>query len=349
MDRRLRLPLFAAVALILVGAVLVAVGKWVHRPTPDRIDRAVRQWATDRALALSDSVYHLSLGPLRFDTAGSGVGIDSIRIETDSARNARRPRPLPIVSLVLRDGDVDGLDVQALIKHRSPTIEISAIRFERIEAKVRLPPTREDSAGILACVAPRSSELASRRIQGSGPGSRSPAWGHTRSSRGADRAAIDQYRRPSRARPAGPGPERAPIGARPWRRSGGDRRQREDPVYARDIRLVAERYRGVWSRLASAAAARVEASVGDSLLRIGGLEVRPTLRGAELRRHLRWRHTRVVLRVADVEARGVDYASMLGRVGVVVGTIDLTEPRLDLLLDRNLEADPRPQPARMPQ
>ena len=348
MDRCLRLPLLAAAAFVLAGAALVAVWKWVHRPTPARIELAVRQWATDRTLALSDSVYHLNLGPLRFDQAGSGIGIDSIRIETDSARNARRPRPLPVVSLVLRGGRVDGLHIQALLMHRSP-IEISAIRFERIEAKVRLPPAREDSA---PAPSPASRHVASTsrsgevRVLDLGRGVLPGATPDLRVAR-IELPSITIVVRPARD-PQGQvqSVRRLALALGGVRVETGD--SAGTPVYVRDIRLVAEGYRGVWSRLTSATAARVEASVGDSLLRIGGLEVRPTMSDAELRRHLRWRCTRLVLRVADVEARGVNYASLLGRAGVVVRAIDLTEPRLDLLLDRNLEADPRPQPARMP-
>jgi hypothetical protein len=120
-------------------------------------------------------------------------------------------------------------------------------------------------------------------------------------------------------------------------------------VRARDIRARAEGYRGVWGRLTSVTAANVEASTSDSLLRIEGLELRPTVSDAELRRRLRWRRIRPVLRVPALQARGMDYGSILGGAGVVIRAIDLAEPRLDLLLDRSLDADPRPKPARLPQ
>jgi len=350
MGRRLGLPLLAAVALALAGVALVAVWKWLHRPTPARIDRAVRQWATDRVLSGSDSVYRLSIGPLRFDTTGTSVGIDSIRIETDSSRNARRPHPLAVVSIVLRGGQVDGLDVQAAIKHRSPTIDVSAIRFDRIEGKIRLPPLRDDSARVSK---PKPPAAAPRRGQGAvpvldlGPGVLPAGIPDLRVAR-IELPSITIAVRPARD-PEGQvqSVRRLALALSGVRVETGD--SARTPVYARDIRARAEGYRGVWGRLTSVTAANVEASTSDSLLRIEGLELRPTVSDAELRRRLRWRRIRPVLRVPALQARGMDYGSILGGAGVVIRAIDLAEPRLDLLLDRSLDADPRPKPARLPQ
>ena len=104
----------------------------------------------------------------------------------------------------------------------------------------------------------------------------------------------------------------------------------------------------MWSWLAKATAAKVEASLRDSLLRVDGLEVRPTVSDAELRRRSRWRRTRIAVQAARVQARGVDYAKMLGNAGVAIRTIEVGKPNLDLLLDKNPRPNPKPSPAPLP-
>lgn len=348
MDHRLRSRLVAGVALGVAAVVTLAMGwRWLHRPTPARVDQAVRQWATGSALALSDSVYRLSLGRLRFERAA--IGIDSLALETDSARNARRPRPLPNISLVLRGGHVDGVDVQALLSQRYQTVVVDRIRFDSIEADVKLPPPAKDSTRAStappapAAPAPGSSGV---RVLALGPGA-VPS--------GAPNIRVGRIELP-----------RIGIAVHPANNAQGQvqgagglaleldrvfvdtRDSSRTPIYAGDIRLRAEHYLGVWSWLAKATAAKVEASLRDSLLRVDGLDVRPTVSDVELPQRSRWRRTRIAVRVARVEAHGVDYAKLLAKAGVSIRTIQVAEPNLDLMLDKNLSPNPKPSPAPLP-
>jgi len=347
-DHRLRSRLVAGVALAVAAAVALAMGwRWLHRPTPARVDRAVRQWAAARALALSDSVYRLTLGRLRFQTAG--IGIDSLALETDSARNARRPRPLPNISLVLRGGHVEGVDVQILLSHRYKTVVVAAIRFDSIEADVKLPPPAKDSTraptAARAPAAPASGSSGVRVLE-LGPGAVPTGAPNIRVGR------IELPRIGIAVHPAnsaqGQVQRLSGVALELDRVFVDTRNSSRTPIYAGDIRLRAEHYVGVWSWLAKATAAKVEASLRDSLFRVDGLEVRPTVSDAELRRRSRWRRTRIAVQAARVEAHGVDYAKLLGNGGVAIRTIEVGKPNLDLLLEKNLSPNPKAPPAPLP-
>ena len=112
MGPRLRSRL-AIAWLVLGGSVIAAVGVgawWLHQ-APARLARSAPGSATERVLTESDSVYRLTFGRLTYDGATRSLALDSLRIDTDTARNARRPRPLPVISATLRGGQVDRVSV----------------------------------------------------------------------------------------------------------------------------------------------------------------------------------------------------------------------------------------------
>jgi hypothetical protein len=365
-----RFPSRLAIAwLVLGGGVAAAVGvaAWWRHQAPARLARSAPGWATERVLTESDSVYRLTFGRLTYDAATRSLTLDSLRIDTDTARNARRPRPLPAISATFRRGQVNRVSVGAGLG-RPRRFDIGAIRFDHVAARVVLPspsrggsrPSSGPSAG--AGSPAGSSESAPERPIRSAPARRAERsrgeleWRPPIAlPRRAPKVKVGRIELPSVAMTI----QSAAGGSLPSQHlprialrlddlevsvgDGGKAR-----VRLGDLHLRAERYSGAWDSLTSMTIARVEASAADSLLRVDSVEVRPTRTLGEQRRRSQWRDTRVGASIPAMEAHGVDYGALLSGHAVLIRMLEIAPAKLDLLLDKHREPDPRPEPARMP-
>jgi hypothetical protein len=338
--RRVRIGLTIA-ALAVVG--VAAAGWWVRHLAPARVDETVRTWAAARVLALSDSIYRLRVGSISYNPAVGSVSLDSFRLTTDSARNAARPRPLPIVTLVVRGGHVDGVRLRNVVGGGRRAIAIGTVRIDDVDAEVVLPPPLEPAGGREA-PAPASPKAAGRTAADSARELDFFEWRRGVSlPEGVPRIRIGRVQVPQ-----------VTIIVRPTTGAQGQvrvlpqlameldslvmdaRDTATTPIYARDIRLRAERYHGGWDSLTSLSIDRAEGSFADSVLRVEGVEIRPTKSDAELRRAGGTRHTRVIATLGRFDARGIAWGEILKHATLAVRAVEIEAPRLDLLSDENL-------------
>ena len=355
---------FGAIAIVLIGL------RWLSR-MPEKLAREASEEAAERVLAASDSTYRLTFGPIAYHPATRSFTLDWARLETDSSRNARRSRPLPVVTAVLLGGRIEQVHVP-ILGRRHRTLGIGAIRFDSIDVHALLqsnkPQEQRDSAGAAgpasrARVAPAAFPSTEQSGSAAQPRSAALEW-RWRIGLPAPvaRIQVGQIDLPRIAIAfGGPGStgrdstgaldlgRRLPhLAVQVDRLVLGPRDSRGTRMRVDNIRLRADRYSGVWDSLTTVAIARVEANAADSMLRMDSVEVRPTVDLAQQRRRVKWRRTRIGASIAAITAHGIDYGALLGTGNIAIRRVDLTTPRLDMLVDRLPEPDPRPERARMP-
>jgi hypothetical protein len=346
-----------AIAIVLIGL------RWLSR-MPEKLAREASEEAAERVLAASDSAYRLTFGPIAYQPATRSFTLDWARLETDSLRNARRSRPLPAVTAVLLGGRIEQVHVP-ILGRRHRTLGIGAIRFDSIDVHALLPSNKPQEK--------RDSAGAERSRSAGQPGSAGLEWrwgiglpapvariqvGQIDLPKiviafdGPGRTGRDGTRGDSTGRDSSGGLDlgrRLPhLAVRVDRLVLGPRDSRGTRMRVDNIRLRADRYSGVWDSLTTVAIARVEANAADSMLRMDSVEVRPTIDLAQQRRRVKWRRTRIGASIAAITAHGIDYSALLGTGNIAIRRVDLTTPRLDMLVDRLPEPDPRPERARMP-
>ncbi len=346
---RLKRPLLfrAVLVLVLLGLAGVAAGSWwVRNRAPRRVDAAVRRWMTARVLALSDSVYRLDIGRITYDPHTARVALDSFRVLTDSARNAGRDHPLPVVTLVVRGGHVDDVRVRNLLFGGRRTIAVGVIRFDDVDADVVLPPRLTGSAPPAADTgrAPIERDFFEWERGVSLP-------------EGVPRIRVAQVQVPQvtvivRPPSGTPGQVRVlPQLALELDSLLMDARDTATtPVYATDIRLSADHYAGGWDSLTTLSIDHAEGSFADSVLRVQGVEIRPTHTDAELRRMPGVRGPRVIAGLGSFDARGIAWGDIFRHATIAVRAVEIDRPRLDLLADhrRPEPRGARDRPARLP-
>jgi hypothetical protein len=357
--RAVRIGLTIA-ALAVVG--VIGVGWWARRLAPARVDAAVRTWAAARVLALSDSIYRLSVGSISYNPAVGSVSLDSFRLTTDSARNAARSRPLPIVTLLVRGGHVGGIRLRNVVGAGRRAIAIGTVQIDDVDAEVVLPPPLEPTGGSEATgpaipkaaatpsaptARPAQDTSGAKSVRSAADSARELGFFEWRRGvslpKGVPRIRIGQVLVPQ-----------VTIVVRPTTGAQGQLRvlpqlameldslvmdardTATTPIYARDIRLRAERYHGGWDSLTSLSIERAEGSFADSVLRVDGVEIRPTKSDAEMRRAGGPRHTRVIATLGRFDGRGIAWGEILKHATLVVRAAEIEAPRLDLLSDQNL-------------
>ena len=340
--KHVRIGLYVSIA---AGLAFMAGLWWLRRIAPGRVDEAVRGWAAARVLALSDSIYRLSMGGIGYNPATGSVSLDSFRLTTDSARNTARARPLPIVTLAVRGGHVEGVRLRNVFGTGRRTIAIGTIRVDDIDADVVLPPSVDTAGG----PAPSPSAKATPELDFF-------EWQRGVSlPEGVPRIRVGQVQVPQ-----------VKVVVRPATGTQGQvrvlpqlameldslvmdaRDTATTPIYATDIRLRAQRYHGGWDSLTSLSIEGAEGSFADSVLRVEGVEIRPTRSDTELRQAGGSRHTRVIATLGRFDARGIAWGEILRHATLAVRAIDIETPKLDLLVDHNLPERRETDRPRMP-
>ncbi|HEY3933423.1 MAG TPA: hypothetical protein VGL65_02305 [Gemmatimonadales bacterium] len=155
-------PLVAGIA---AGAIALALaGVWLNRWHLGRAavrvaDPMIRSWVEEHVLTSSDSAYHLTMSPIRFDEASRTLAIDTITVVTDSVANQRLRAPHPRLTLDFHRCIISGIDldrltaggglhavhagcdsmalvIQTLVAHSASTANTDFLRFQ---GKIDLP------------------------------------------------------------------------------------------------------------------------------------------------------------------------------------------------------------------
>ena len=325
--RDLRKP--APLLGILVAALLVVA--LAFRGWDSYVEDGLDRWAVDELARQTDSTYRLSLGDLSLLPLTGSISFDSATVVTDSARNARRPEPLPRLTLGARDCRVSGLDLVRLALRRS----FSARMLECSGATVRIrlaARTGADSAGaadtsgiatsvrrlILPLgissfrIAEVSFPLLSLTLER--PGARGGSSVALRRARFEASGLVLDPRTAS--------VDRARLGA--------------TGLVLRPDTLI------------DFSVARLDADFIDSTLTLAGVEHEPAIPEAEWVRRLRVRRDRIQFTLDSLQARGVAYRVFLDRGAIRVRSLELRDGRLDVLADRRIPKGP-PHRHRTPQ
>ena len=129
LEHSLRTRLLAA-AMLLIASGAAWIGWRRFRAEGASFDSgAVQDFLETRFAALSGGVYHVQLGHIHFDLAGSGARVDSVIITTDTLRNRALAHPLPVLFVVLREAEARGV----VRNTDSGTIAIDEIRFGGVD------------------------------------------------------------------------------------------------------------------------------------------------------------------------------------------------------------------------
>ncbi|HEY7504618.1 MAG TPA: hypothetical protein VH700_11000 [Gemmatimonadales bacterium] len=313
--RDLRKP--APLLALVLGAIVVAV--LAFRGWDSYVEDALGRWAVDELARQTDSTYRLALGDLSLLPLAGSISFDSAAVATDSARNARRPTPLPELTAAARDCRLSGLDLVRLTLRKA--LSARTLECARVVVAIALPPRpREESAGaadtadvagsVQQLVQPlgissfRVAEISlpslSFTLERPGPrGGSSVKLEHARFEAGdlvfdPTTASVD------RARLSGSG-----LVLRP-------------------------------DSLIEFSAARLQADFTDSTLGLAGVEHEPAISEAEWVRRLRVRRDRIRFTADSLHARGVAYRAFLSGGEVGIRALELRGGRLDVLADRRI-------------
>lgn len=129
---------------LLLATILLGYTAWSQRWTIGGravaiVDPAVRRWAANEVQRLSEGVYQLTASTIVVDEARRRLAIDTIRVTTDVAVNARRAVPLPVVTLVFGGCALEGIDLDQLAARRGLHVTHAGCASVRLTGEVPAP------------------------------------------------------------------------------------------------------------------------------------------------------------------------------------------------------------------
>jgi hypothetical protein len=319
------------VPLLAVLAAALLVVALAFRGWDSYVEDGLGRWAVDELARQTDSTYRLALGDLSLLPLAGSISFDSAAVVTDSARNARRPEPLPGLTAGARDCRLSGLDLVRLALKKA--FRARVLECGRVVVAIALPPrAREDSAGaadttdvavsVRQLIRPlgissfRVAEISfpslSLTLERPGPrGGASVALQHARFE------AADIVFDPSTA-----SIDRARLSA--------------TGLVLRPDTLI------------ELSAARLQADFTDSTLGLAGVEHEPAISEAEWARRVKVRRDRIHFTADSLHGRGVAYRAFLTGGDIGIRALELRGARLDVLTDRRIPKGP-PRRHRTPQ
>jgi hypothetical protein len=321
-DLRKPAPLLAALVVVLIVVVALAF-RWWDRYVEDGLGR----WAVEELARRTGGTYRLVLGDLSFLPLAGTLAFDSATIVTDSARNRRRPVPLPVLRIGARQCRVSGLSVPRLLLRKS--FAARELGCHRVVARIALTArSRPDPAAADTAAAATPLREFVRPLGIS-----------------SFRVATVSF------------PSLSLALSRPGRRGDGsvvlDRARFDAEGLVFDLRTaVAHHARlgasGVLLRpdtLSELSAARLEADLTDSTLWLAGAKHEPAIPEDEWVKRVRVRRDRIRFELDSLHARGVAFRAFLTSGDIGIRRLQLLGARLDVLSDKRIPpARPRPRP-----
>ncbi|HEX6104191.1 MAG TPA: hypothetical protein VFZ26_01325, partial [Gemmatimonadales bacterium] len=323
--------ILAAAVLLALAAVLAFRGwdRWVE----DRLAR----WAAGEVARRSGGVYRLTLGDLGFLPLAGTISCDSASLTTDTVRNRRRARPLPVVAWRGHECRVAGLDVPRLLFLE--TFAARELGCRRAEASVGL-------------ITPEREERRNRTDAAAGDAPLDEARGLGLRSLRVSRIAFPSLRL-SLARPGEDGGlsvllEHARFAAEDIEFDPGATPGEERVLSAGGAHLEATGLVLRPDTLSEIAVARLEASFTDSTLMLAGAKREPPIPESEWARRVKVRKDRLTFTLDTLRARGDAWREFLATGDLAVRALELGGARLDVLSDRRIPRGP-PRRHRTPQ
>jgi hypothetical protein len=309
-------PVLATVVVFLL-VVALAFRAW-----DEYVEDGLSRWAVDEIARQTGGTYRLTLGDLSFLPLAGSIAFDSAAIATDSARNRRRPEPLPVLRGRAHECRVSGLALLRLLFGQSFSARVLECR--RVAAGIRLAArgpdepvsavdTTGDSAGAELV---RPLGLSSFRI---------------------GRASFPSLSL-TLERPGPRGGTTLVLEHARFDAEGLDfdlERATADRARLRATGLVLRP-----DSLTEISVARLDAGLTDSTLALSDAEHEPAIPEAEWVRRVRVRRDRVRFALDSLLGRGVAYRAFLASGEIGVRALELRGARLDVLTDRRIPKGP---------
>jgi len=293
----------------------------------------------------SGGVYRLGVGQVHLSLVRRRIMVDSVLVTTDSAVNARRPRPRTALRLVLHQCTISGMQLIPLILGRGLSAE--TFGCAAVSAAAYVPRSRSSSdSDTLA--QPRNAQQAFFVLQ---QGLRLPSFAPRVQVARIDFPHVELDFRLERTRG---GEARLELEHLQWHMTDlmidpADSVATARPLFSRRVELSAANF---VAHLDRATAVRVEEFVGslsDSSFELRGVAFAPAVSDSAFARAWPYRRTRIKAAVGRIGVQGLDVGAMVLREGFRARRVALHSLRLDIFSDRRRPPNPILPHRRTPQ
>jgi hypothetical protein len=304
-------------------------------------NRLLRSWTSATIRERSDSVYRMAVGRVRLSFALRRLTVDSVRVTTNRALNARRPRPLATLDLAFHSCTVSGVHLVTLA--RGGGLVADSFRCEEARVAVATEPG--------ALISDVKALPAQRPFLAVQQGIRLPSFAPSIHIGDIDFPAVHlDVRSKHRYAPD----SRVELEQFRWHMTGfamnpGDDSSAARPLFSRTIEFAADDFVARPDSTTVIRIARLAASLTDSTMDIHGVAIRPLLGDAAFLRSRPYRRMLVKTRIAHIGVRGIDVGAFLLGYGLRARYLLMDSLRVDLTSDRNLPPNANPRRRRTPQ
>ncbi|MFN2570844.1 MAG: hypothetical protein ABR537_04410 [Gemmatimonadales bacterium] len=292
----------------------------------------------------SGGVYRVEVGRVRLSLLGRRITVDSIRLTTDSAVNARRSRPRTTLHLEFQRCAIGGMHMIPLILGRGLVAE----RFgcEGVSATADVPG--RGPAPNLGGAEPPAPQGAFFTLQ---QDVRLPAFAPR-----VDIARVDfpHVELDVQLQRGHGGRARVELAHLQWTMSDlmidpTDTVASARPLFSRSVALSAADFIAHPESGSAVRVAGMVASITDSTVELHGISWAPTLGDSAFFRARPYRRSLVKTHIARLAVRGLDVGGFLLGLGVRGRGVQVDSLRIDVSSDRRRPANPRPATRRTPQ
>lgn len=338
-----------AVALVLVGVVLLLFA--LSTRATRLVNSLVRDFATEQATVLSDSVYQLHVGQLHFNWPLRSVALDSVRLVTDSARNAGRALPLATVAVTLRACRITGIEVTRLLLARGLSVGefgCDHVAFSSDTPPDTAPPAPKPVARPQTGLRDTTRAQAGRRAAG--------AFLTVQQGLVLPRqvpalhvehivfptVAIALRRRETGGNDFTFDLERAQLRVSGVAIDPADSAAASRPLFSQSVVLTAQGTAVQPDTVSRIAVGTLEVNLTDSTVVVRDVSYGPQISDEQYRRLSPWRHERIRFAAGRVQFTGLDVGAFAGTGALLARTLELDSFRFDIRTDKRLPKRPGP-------
>jgi len=341
---------FAAVLAVLAALVVIGVFLVVRRAT-NLVNTLLRDFATQQAAQLSDSVYVLNVGTLHFNWPMRRVILDSAILTTDSARNAARAVPLATVAVALRTCTISGIDLPRLVLSRG----LSAGHFGCNAVSASTDAPADTAAPAPARPTKRATGL--RDTTRAQAGARAAGAFLTLQQQLVLPRQVPAFRIARivfptlavslRKRERGGNDftfdlERAQLRVRDFAIDPADTAALARPLFSRSVVLTAEGTAVEPDTVNRIAVGSLEVNLTDSAVIVRQVSYGPQISDEQYRRLSPWRRERIRLSASRVQFAGLDVGAFANTGALFTRALDVDSFRISIRNDKRLPKRPGP-------
>ncbi len=344
---------FASVLIVL--AALAVLGVWMMARRATRlVNSLLRDFATQQAAQLSDSVYVLNVGTLHFNWQMRRVTLDSVILTTDANRNAARARPLATASVALRTCTLGGIDVPTLVRSKGLEATHFGCREVTVAVDQPAPPAEAAPARPAPAAAPRRAPRDTTRAAAGAVAAGAfltfqqqlelprqvPALRVGRIA--FPNVAIDLRQRRPGGNDLAFDLARALLRVQDLVIANDDTMSAHRPLFSESVILTAAGTEVTPDTVNRIAVESLEVNLTDSLVLVRGASYGPQISDEEYRRLSPYRHDRIRLRAGRVAFIGLDFGAFSVTGAVLARRLEVDSFRFEIRTDKRLPRRPGP-------